>query len=395
MPLGLLGSIVGDVVSDPIGFAKDLASRHWDIDVDAMADQAREKMDDARTLGQSITDYIPDGVVPSLQTLVGMSSRGSAVGASMPTPEKFMVDDVLFQVVEVETVDEESDIPRHPTEDRKMIADHTWRIPLHLNIHGSLIGYPVHTERHKLALEALQGIKQRGEPVNVICDFPPGELPDMVLKRFSVTREYPWKNEYQIALDMEQAEFVGRATTESGLPDVSGADPGGLPGAAVVPEGPPSNLGMQESNTGEDPPRTIFGNILGKVRDGISALGDTKLGRMALDWGKDMLRNTVPGAGLVMDALSGNLDARSLLEAGASFIPGGPALLNTALGALDAGMGALEAVGGLGAISDVVTGKTSVGDAARNAVGGLIDSAVGNNPALGAIGGMAKGALGV
>ncbi len=415
-------SLLSDIVTN-VAPLVETAARAAGVDVD-------EIMDTARTLQQSLTDWLPNGIIPTAQKIVGLSSEGSAIGASMPTATKFMVDDVLFQVIKNESLENEVDIPEHPTEDRQMIADHTWRRPERLSISGSLIGYPASTERHKEALDGLRKIKEEGLPVTVICDFPPGRLEDMALVRFSATREYPWKNEYLVDLEMQHCEYVGKATTEAGLESVAGRDPGSPPGTAVTPEGSPTQGGLKASKTGEAPPQDVFGGILGKIRQGIEALSETKLGKMAMDWGKDMLRNSIPGAGLVMDALSGNFSAKSLLEAGASFIPGGAALLDTALGAIDTGMQALEAIGGLGAladvvsgatslesaaktvggavidrvtrgnatlgaVADVVSGKTSLEAAATGAIGALVDKATEGNPALGAIAGMAKGALGI
>lgn len=382
---GVLMGILENVTSNPLISALAGAAG---VDVG-------EVMDKARTLAQSVTDWLPFGDLPPVQELVGMSAGGSAVGAAMPTPEKFMVGDVLFQVVDAETLEEEVDIPEHPTEDRQMVADHTWRQPTRLSVKGSLIGFPTYTERHKQALVRLQKIKQDGLPVTVICDFPPGRLPDMVLRRFSVSREHPWKNEYKVDIELQKAEYVGKATTSAGLPDVAAPDPAVPRGVAAEPEGAPRAEGMKESKTGSAPPKEVFGGILDAVRGGIEKLSDSKLGKMALDWGKNMLRNTIPGAGLVMDALSGNLSARSLLEAGASFIPGGAALLDAALSAVDAGVAALEAVGGLDALAGVISGETSLEELGRNAVATLITAASSSNPALGAIGTLARGALGV
>lgn len=216
----------------------------------------------------------------------------------------------------------------------------------------------------------------------------------MALRRFSVAREHPWKNEYTVDLEMQHCEYVGRATTSSDLSDVAGPDPGIQNGISVPPEGGTKAEGMKESATGAAPPESVFGGVLDSIRKGIETLSNTKLGKMALDWGKDMLRNSIPGAGLVLDAIDGNLSAQSLLEAGASFIPGGVALLDTALDAVKYGSEVLEAVGGLEPLADLASGETSLEEMGRNAVATLITAATSANPALGAIGDLARGALG-
>ncbi len=397
--LGVLGDIIKNVSSNPI--VQTLANLAG-VDIEDIAEKARdllapaeEIMDKARTLQQSLTDWLPNGIIPSAQKIIAVSSGGSGIGASMPTATKFMVDDVLFQVVDVETLDNEVEIPQHPTEDRQMIADHTWRVPERLSVRGALIGYPIHTERHKEALEGLRRIKEEGLPVTVITDFPPGKMEDMALRRFSVSRQYPWANQYIVDIEMQHCEYVGKATTEAGLPTVAGRDPGSPMGLSVRPEGNPQQGGIQPSKTGEAPPQDIFAGLLGTIKNGIEKLSNNNLVKMALDWGKDMVRNSIPGAGLVMDALSGNLNAKSLLETAASFIPGGAALMNAALNAIQAGITAVEAVGGLGAIGDVISGKISAETVAKGALGSLIKSATANNPALGAIGRMVQGALAI
>lgn len=312
-----------------------------------------------------------EAIKPMQDVIVALSSEESGIGPGV----KFMVHDVIFQVVTSESLSFQNDVPFHPVESRLMVSDHTWRQPVTMRISGYLIGYPVHTQRHKEALESLVKLREVGFPFRVICDFPPGTWQDMVIQNMRVTRDYPNKNAYSIELELVQARYV-RAFP---LADVVGADSG--TGFDITSDVSEEDAGLQPTSLQTAPPQDFLGNFLSNIGKTIDQLSKIPFVGDLINQAKDWLRQNVPGAALLMDALTGNLSAQTLLETAASFIPGAGAVLNT----VSQVVGALQQTGVLDMVGDLMSGKASVEQVAAKATAAVVNYVGQQVPALSGI----------
>lgn len=342
-------------------------------EVQEIAEQVEKAITDfPAALSDWARNVFGQDIKPIQDFVIALTSSESGIGQGL----KLIVGDVIFQVVTSESVQFKNDVPLHPVEDRRMIADHTWRQPVSMRISGMLIGYPVHTQRHKDAMEALVRLREEGVPFQVICDFPPGTWQEMVIQNLQVSRSYPNRNAYDIDLELVQAQYVFTWPDMSG---VVGQDPGS--GLDISSDLSQVDSGLQPATQSEAPPKDFLGNFLANIGKAIDDLSKIPFVGNLINQAKSWLRENVPGAALVMDLLSGNLSAQTLLETAASFIPGAGAVLNT----VSQIAGALQQTGVLDAVGDLLSGKGSIEQIAAKATAAVVNYVGQQVPALSGI----------
>lgn len=312
-----------------------------------------------------------------------------------------------------ESVLKELELAQHPVEDRTRITDHTWRGPFVFTISGAFVDDPRFSNKHRQALDRLHFYQEQAELVPLFIDFK-GVVGDCIVRQVEATRS-DFQNTYHVSITVEQVHLVRDPAGD--IRNVSQRDPS----TGMGVEGQPDNLGVTDPDKwglpqgAGKPGDGGIGGFFSSMLNTLKNIGDSALGKMALNAVKDLAGKTPLGQlGLAaFDVLTGNqtstltkavnvglnllqgkANVADLASVALDFVPGASTMVNSVLGPARQALGFVESLPGGQALLGAALGGANPQQVAIQFAGQMVQQVGGQTSGLQGISSVVGGWLG-